>query len=79
MTDLLNVDLTRGTVTREPLSADLESLGGHGLTSAIVNQEVDPDADPLGPGNVLVYRGRHLRRARSSPTAAGSPSAARAR
>ena len=54
MTDLLNVDLTRGSVTREPLSAELESLGGHGLTSAIVDQEVDPKADPLGPGNVLV-------------------------
>jgi aldehyde:ferredoxin oxidoreductase len=55
VTDLLNVDLTRGTVTREPLSADLEPLGGHGLTSAIVGQEVDPEADPFGPGNVLVY------------------------
>ena len=55
MTDLLKVDLTRGSVTREPLSADLEPLGGHGLTSAIVNQEVNPEADPLGPGNVLVY------------------------
>jgi aldehyde:ferredoxin oxidoreductase len=54
VTDLLNVDLTRATVTREPLSAELEPLGGHGLTSAIVNQEVNPEADPLGPGNVLV-------------------------
>jgi aldehyde:ferredoxin oxidoreductase len=54
VTDLLNVDLTRATVTREPLSAELEPLGGHGLTSAIVNQEVHPEADPLGPGNVLV-------------------------
>ncbi len=55
MTDLLNVDLTGGTVAREPLGADLEPLGGHGLTSAIVNHEVDPQADALGPGNVLVY------------------------
>jgi aldehyde:ferredoxin oxidoreductase len=55
VTDLLNVDLTRGTVTREPLSADLEQHGGHGLTSAIVSQEVHPEADPLGPGNVLVF------------------------
>ena len=61
MTDLLNVDLTRATVTREPLSAELEPLGGHGLTSAIVNQEVNPEADPLGPGNVLVIACRHLR------------------
>ena len=55
MTDLLNVDLTRGTVTREPLSADLEPLGGHGLTSAIVDREVNAEADPLGPENVVVY------------------------
>ena len=55
MTDLLNVDLTSGAVAREPLGADLEPLGGHGLTSAIVGSEVHPEADPLGPGNVLVY------------------------
>jgi aldehyde:ferredoxin oxidoreductase len=54
VTDLLNVDLTHGTVTREPLGADLEPLGGHGLTSAIVDREVDAEADPLGPDNVLV-------------------------
>jgi aldehyde:ferredoxin oxidoreductase len=55
VTDLLNVDLTSGAVAREPLGADLEPLGGHGLTSAIVSSEVHPEADPLGPGNVLVY------------------------
>ena len=55
MTDLLNVDLSQGTVAREPLGDDLETLGGHGLTSAIVGNEVDPGADPLGPGNVLVF------------------------
>ena len=55
MTDLLNVDLTYGKVTREPLGADLEPLGGHGLTSAIVDREVNAEADPLGPENVVVY------------------------
>ena len=55
MTDLLNVDLSRGTATREPLDADLEFLGGHGLTSAIVSKEVHAEADPLGPGNILVF------------------------
>ncbi len=53
MTDLLNVDLTHGSVAREPLGVDLEPLGGHGLTSAIVARDVPADADPLGPGNVL--------------------------
>ena len=55
MADLLNVDLSHGTVTKEALSEELEKLGGHGLTSAIVAREVDPTADPLGPDNVLVY------------------------
>ena len=55
MTDLLHVDLSLGTATRERLGADLEELGGHGLTSAIVSRDVDPEADPLGPGNVLVF------------------------
>jgi len=55
VTDLLNVDLTYGKVTREPLGADLEPLGGHGLTSAIVDREVNAEADPLGPENVVVY------------------------
>src|SRR5512146_2143712 len=55
MADLLHVDLTQGTVTRDALSEELEALGGHGLSSAIVAQEVDPRADPLGPGNVLVF------------------------
>jgi aldehyde:ferredoxin oxidoreductase len=31
------------------------ALGGHGLTSAIVARDVEPTADPLGPGNVLVF------------------------
>jgi aldehyde:ferredoxin oxidoreductase len=55
VTDLLDVDLTEGAVARQPLGADLEPLGGHGLTSAIVARDVDPRADPLGPGNVLVF------------------------
>jgi aldehyde:ferredoxin oxidoreductase len=55
VTDLLNVDLTRGAVAREPLDADLEYLGGHALTSAIVDRDVHPEADALGPDNVLVF------------------------
>ncbi len=55
MTDLLNVDLTSGAITREPLGAGFEELGGHGLTSAVVSRDVDPGTDALGPGNVLVF------------------------
>ena len=55
MPDLLHVDLTRRSATKGPLTVDHEMLGGHALTSAIVAEEVDPKADPLGPGNVLVF------------------------
>jgi len=55
MADLLHVDLTQRTVTRNALAAEHEMLGGHALSSAIVAQDVDPKSDPLGPDNVLVY------------------------
>jgi aldehyde:ferredoxin oxidoreductase len=55
VSDLLNVDLSDGTVVREQLPPDLEHMGGHGLTSNIVCAEVPAKADPLGPDNVLVY------------------------
>ncbi len=55
MSDLLNVDLSSGSAERTPLEDTLESLGGHGLTSAIVARDVGPEADALGPGNALVF------------------------
>jgi len=54
LTDFLTVDLTTGSVSQEPLAAEYVALGGHGLTSAVVARDVEPTADPLGPGNVLV-------------------------
>jgi aldehyde:ferredoxin oxidoreductase len=55
MADLLHVDLTQGTATRNALAAEHDMFGGHALTSALVAQEVDPTADPLGPDNILVF------------------------
>lgn len=54
MAEILRIDLTARTWTREPLSAAWEGLGGRALTSSIVATEVPAGADPLGPGNVLV-------------------------
>jgi aldehyde:ferredoxin oxidoreductase len=54
VTDLLTVDLSKGSALEQPLPADFDALGGHGLTSAVVRRDVDPTADPLGPDNVLV-------------------------
>lgn len=55
--DLLRVDLTTGVIARAPLDAERARLGGRGLTSAIVATEVDPETDPLGPGNSMVFAG----------------------
>jgi aldehyde:ferredoxin oxidoreductase len=55
MTHLLEVDLTRGATGMREAAPEHALLGGHGLTSALVAEEVDPKADPLGPDNVLVF------------------------
>jgi aldehyde:ferredoxin oxidoreductase len=41
-------------VTEEPISAAYAGLGGRGLTSKIVSEEVPPLCHPLGPQNKLV-------------------------
>jgi aldehyde:ferredoxin oxidoreductase len=51
---ICRVNLTTETITREPVPAAWEGLGGRALTSAIVAAEVPPTADPLGPDNRLV-------------------------
>ncbi|MHB8766547.1 MAG: aldehyde ferredoxin oxidoreductase N-terminal domain-containing protein, partial [Deferrisomatales bacterium] len=54
MARILYVDLPNRTSRTEALPADLQGLGGRGLTSALVARLVPPAADPLGPENVLV-------------------------
>lgn len=51
---IMRIDLTAGESSLTEPGASLARLGGRGLTSAIVAAEVDPQADPLGPSNVLV-------------------------
>jgi aldehyde:ferredoxin oxidoreductase len=54
---IARVDLTTGTSRMEPLSeGDCRLfLGGSGLAAKIIADEVPPAADPLGPGNKLVF------------------------
>jgi len=54
---LLRVDLTRGRVHTEPLDEKLlrKFMGGRGLATYLLRQEVPPKADPLGPENRLVF------------------------
>ncbi|HEY3314063.1 MAG TPA: aldehyde ferredoxin oxidoreductase family protein [Bacillota bacterium] len=53
---ILRVDLSTGTITKEPLTEAFAKawIGGRGFVSRVVWKEVPPGADPLGPDNVLV-------------------------
>ena len=51
---ILRIRLSDRTARWEPVPDSLRGLGGRGLSSALVASEVPPEADPLGPDNVLV-------------------------
>lgn len=51
----LRVDLENESMKFEDLPEDYKYLGGRGLTSQIVADEVPPDCHPLGPHNKLVF------------------------
>lgn len=55
MSVIYRVDMSSLTVRREEVPEDLRLLGGRALTSRLVAREVDPTANPLGPGNKLVF------------------------
>jgi aldehyde:ferredoxin oxidoreductase len=52
----LRVNLSSGSVTREPTEPELAKLyiGGRGLGSKIYSDEVDPMVDPLSPENKMI-------------------------
>ncbi len=54
---ILRVDLSRGTCAAEPLNRQWaeDYLGQRGLATRYLAAEMDPTADPLGPGNVLIF------------------------
>lgn len=55
--DILRVDLTSGTIKREPISRELKLnfIGGRGINSKILYDELKPGTDPLSPQNVLIF------------------------
>jgi aldehyde:ferredoxin oxidoreductase len=55
MRQILRIDLTNRQFTFEPLPEDLKDLGGRGLISSLLASEVDPETDPLGEGNKLIF------------------------
>ncbi|MCK5257547.1 MAG: aldehyde ferredoxin oxidoreductase family protein, partial [Deltaproteobacteria bacterium] len=54
---ILRVNLTQGSLKVEELPAGLTDLflGGRGLASKILFDEVDPQIEPLSPGNKLIF------------------------
>lgn len=52
---LIRVNMTTKTVTVEDVSLQYMGLGGRGPTSIMINAEVPPKCDPLGPDNKLVF------------------------
>ena len=54
--DVLRVNLTKGTITKEALDPKLARayIGGRGLGTKILYDEVDPKVDPLSPHNKLI-------------------------
>ena len=51
----VNVNMTKGTVAVEETPEQYRGLGGRGLTSNMINREVPPKCDPLGPENMLIF------------------------
>ncbi len=52
---ILRVDMAAKTIRSEEVNPEYQGLGGRGLTSIMVNAEVPPGCDPLGPDNKLVF------------------------
>ncbi|APG24620.1 aldehyde ferredoxin oxidoreductase family protein [Syntrophotalea acetylenica] len=55
MNKVIRVDMSQLTVSVEPVPTRWAGLGGRGLTSTIVAEEVPPGCHPLGPNNKLVF------------------------
>ncbi len=52
---MLRLDMTNRSYKLEEVPERYQKLGGRGLTSTLVYDEVDPECHPLGPNNKLVF------------------------
>ncbi len=57
---LLRVNMSNLEITREDLPEEWRIVGGRGLSAEILNKEMPPEADPLGPEARLVITGGPL-------------------
>jgi aldehyde:ferredoxin oxidoreductase len=51
---IITVDMTRQTIQTDEVPKAYLGLGGRGLTSTMINAQVPPTCDPLGPDNKLI-------------------------
>ena len=51
----IRVDMSRKKITLEDVPKPYLGLGGRSLTATIINAEVPPKCDPLGPENKLIF------------------------
>jgi len=51
---ILRIDMSELKATMEDVPYGWKNLGGRGLTSSIVLEEIPPDCHPLGPNNKLI-------------------------
>jgi len=54
---LLRVNLSSGEISKEAVNMEWarDYIGGRGLATKYLYEEVDPTTDPLGPGNKLIF------------------------
>ncbi len=54
---IMRINLTDGSIIKTPLDQELAQkyIGGRGLGTKIIYDEVDPMTDPLGPANKLIF------------------------
>ena len=52
---IIHVDMTSETVSIDPFPDDWKLLGGRALSARILLDECDPQCDPLGADNILVF------------------------
>ncbi len=54
---LLRVNLSTGKISKEPIAENLwrQFIGGRGLATKLLIDNMDPRADALGPGNPLIF------------------------
>lgn len=51
----IRINMTDKTITTSDMPEAYAGLGGRGLTSVFINNEVDPQCDPLGEDNKLIF------------------------